>query len=547
MKTACLIHGFLALVLLSAPAAAELPTFTNVTKEAGLTFVHSYGDDQLSNIVESTGAGCGFFDYDNDGFLDIYLLNGTWMEGLSDVRGRHNKGQLHNALYRNNGDGTFTDVTEESGTGDDGFGMACAAADIDNDGDLDLFVANYGSNVLYRNNGDGTFTDITDKAGLADDRWQIGSTFFDYDHDGYVDLYVGNYLVFDPDYNLYYAPEQFPGPLAYHGQQDKLYHNNGDGTFTDVTEAAGVINPEGRAMGLTAADIDSDGDMDIMVANDAMGNYLYQNNGDGTFTDIALLSGTAFGQGGEATSAMGPSFGDFNHDGLMDIVVPDMKYGSLYMNLGGGQFEEQGALYGVSYICAQYVSWGAETLDYDNDGWMDIFIVNGNAHRLNAEEDLLLRNLEGKAFEYVATESGDYFAREEYVGRGAAQADYDNDGDRDLLVLNLDGPAILLRNDGGNAKPWLSVGLVGTRSNRNGIGARVTVEAAGLKQFQDVRAGSGYLSMSDLRCHFGLGEAEIVDRVEVRWPSGTVQTLENVNINQFLTITEPEEPEKVAG
>lgn len=534
------VMGVLALMPLLAAAApgAELPVFTNVTQEAGLRFVHSFGDDRLSNIIEGTGAGCGFFDYDNDGDLDIYLLNGAYLEGISDVRGRANRDRLANALYRNNGDGTFTDVTAESGAGDKGFGMAVAAADIDNDGDLDLYVANYGSAVLYRNNGDGTFTDITAASGLADDRWQIGCTFLDYDNDGFVDLYVGNYLVYDPNYNLYYAPENYPGPLAYHGQVDRLYRNNGDLTFTDVTQESGIYNPDGRAMGVSASDFNNDGLMDIMVANDGMANFFYINNGDGTFTESALVSGTAFGQSGEATSAMGPGFGDFNLDGLIDILVPDMKYGSLYLNLGSGLFEERGAAWEMSAVCAQYISWAGEVLDYDNDGWPDCFIVNGNAHRFNSEADILLRNIEGKRFADVTAISGSYFTREEYVGRGAAQGDFDNDGDVDLLVLNLGGPAILLRNDGGNRNNWLMVKAVGVESNRSAIGARVTVTSGGIAHVQDVRAGSGYLGMSDLRVHFGLGGLETAETVEVRWPTGRVQTLENVRANQILTIME---------
>lgn len=532
----------LLLLAASGAAAGDLPKFANVTQEAGIAYTHSFGDETLSNIIESTGAGCAMFDYDNDGFLDIYLLNGCYMKGLSDVRSRALDGKLTNALYRNNGNGTFTDVTARAGVGDKGFGMACAAADIDNDGDLDLFVANYGSNVLYRNNGDGTFADVTEGSGLEDDRWQIGSTFLDYDNDGFVDLYVGNYLVFDPNYNLYYAPDNFPGPLAYHGQQDRLYHNNGDWTFTDVTEKAGIVAPEGRAMGVSAADLDNDGDMDIMVANDAMANSLYRNDGKGAFTDIGLESGTAFSAGGDSTSAMGMGFGDFDRNGWMDMFVPDMGYKCVYMNLGGGLFEDRAVAMGVASSCGQYISWAGEVFDYDHDAWPDVLMINGNAHKMFSEEAVLLRNIEGRRFEDVSGDSGSFFTDEKYVGRGAASGDMDNDGDVDAVILNLGGPAILLRNEGGTGNHWLGVKLVGTRSNRCGIGARVTVMTGEVSQIQDIKAGSGYLSMSDLRANFGLGSAPKADRVEVRWPNGTLQSLENVKADQYITITEPPAP-----
>lgn len=523
--------------------APPLPTFTDITKRAGVDFVHSFGDKELSSIVESTGAGCGLFDYDGDGDLDVYLLCGCYMKGLSNPRSRQLAGKLKNRLFRNNGDGTFTDVTDEAGVGDEGFAMACVAADYDNDGDLDLFVTNYGPNVFYRNNGDGTFTDITAEAGLAgaaNELWGIGSTFFDYDNDGYVDLYVGNYLEFDPEYRFYYAPEHFPGPLSYNGQPDILYRNNGDGTFTDVTKEAGVYNPEGRAMGVTSCDFDNDGDMDIIVANDAMANYMYRNNGDGTFTDVALEMGTGFGQSGEATSAMGPALGDLDRDGFFDLMIPDMRYGCLYHNQAGEYFEEIAAPAGLASVLGQYVSWGGDLFDYDNDGWVDAFIVNGDAHKLNTEEDCLFRNEGDLSFSDVSARSGDYF-QVKHVGRGAAFGDIDDDGDIDILILNLGGPAVLLRNDGGNRNHWLMVKTIGKKSNRDGIGTRVTVTAGGMTQIGEVRSGTGYLAMSDLRVHFGLGPHEQVERVELRWPSGIAQTLENVEADQILTLVEPEE------
>ena len=519
------------------------PRFVDITGEAGVMFVHSFGDGELSNIVESSGAGCVFFDSDNDGDLDIYLVNGRYLEGVSSVRGRSLAGKLKNALYRNNGDGTFTDVTDEAGVGDTGFGMAAVAADYDNDGDRDLFITNYDRDTLYRNDGGGTFTDVTEKAGVGSEMWSVGASFFDADGDGLLDLYVGGYLIFDPEYRNYFAAEAFPGPLAYRGQKDILYHNNGDGTFSDIGTKAGVGTNNGRAMGVSAADIDDDGDQDIFVANDGMENYLYRNRGDATFENIALRTGTAFGQNGEATSAMGPEFGDFDGDGLLDLLVPDMRYGCLYRNTGDGFYEEKSAEAGLAAVLGQYTSWSGNFFDSDNDGVLDIFIVNGDAHHLEPEEDIVFRGVSGGRFADVSSSSGAAL-EVKGMGRGSAVGDIDNDGDLDLLVLNLNGPARLLRNDGGNRGNWLMVRTIGTTSNRDGIGARIRVTAGGLTQLRDIRSSSGYLSQSDPRAHFGLGSAKTVDHLEIRWPSGRVSTIQNVKANQILTVTEPAETAK---
>jgi hypothetical protein len=530
------------LFVLSAPrdqaSRQDLPRLVDVTRRAGITFVHNVGDDDMDNIIESNAAGCAFFDYDGDGDLDIYLVNGAYVEGFSGVRGRRNKDKLTNALYRNNGDGTFTDVTARAGVGDKGMGMGVGVADYDNDGDQDLFVTNYGSNVFYRNNGNGTFTDITRAAGLESDLSGIGSTFLDYDRDGHLDLYVGNYLEYDPDYQYYYAAQRFPGPLAYHGQPDVLYHNNGDGTFTDVTREAGVYNPEGRAMGVASGDIDDDGDWDVFVPNDAMENYLYRNNGDGTFTDIATPSGTAFSQRGEATSAMSAEFGDIDLDGLIDIIVPDMAFSCVYRNRGDGLFEDMSAPLGVAAACGQYTSWSANHFDFDHDGYGDLFITNGHPHRMIGEEALLLLNDKGRRFVNVSHLLGPDF-QEKFVGRGSAAGDYDNDGDMDVLVLNLGGRPRLLRNDGGNRRNWVMIRLIGTTSNRDAIGARVRLTAGGKTQTRLRVSSSGYLSQGDHRLHFGLGDAARIDRIEIRWPSGKVQTLEGQRPNRLITITEP--------
>ncbi len=516
----------------------QYPVLVDITEKAGIDFKHSFGDDFMNNIVESTGAGCVFFDYDGDKDIDIYFVNGTYRKEVNHIRGRKLAGKLTNQLYRNNGDGTFTDVTAGAGVGDTGFGMAALSADTDNDGDADLFVTNYGPNVFYRNNGDGTFTDVTKEAGVESDLWGLGCTFLDYDADGFLDLYVGNYLVFDPEYRLYYPADVFPGPLSYHGQPDILYHNNGDGTFTDVTEKAGVGNPQGRAMGVASCDIDNDGDMDIFVANDAMENYLYQNNGDGTFTNIALLTATGFGQNGEATSAMGPEFGDFNLDGFIDLMVPDMHYGCLYKNTGEGFFEEMGAQMGTASVMGQYVSWSGNFFDYDCDGLLDIFISNGDAHKMEAEEDLLFLNEKGEKFVDISAKCGKDF-QDKFISRGSSVGDIDDDGDLDILVLNIADRPRLLRNDGGNRNHWFEIDVQGTTSNRDGIGTRIKLTVGGVIQTRDVVSSTGYLSQNDYRAHFGLGKQTKADKIEIRWPGGKLQTLENITGGRVLTVKEP--------
>jgi hypothetical protein len=516
----------------------QLPVLVDITQKAGITFVHSIGDYKLSNIVESTGAGVAFFDYDGDGHLDIYFVNGSYLKEVSHPRGRKLAGKLRNALYRNNGNGTFTDVTIRAGVGNQGYGMACISADYDNDGDADLFITNYGPNVLFRNNGDGTFTDVTGKAGVGGGNlFSTGCTFLDYDGDGYLDLYVGNYLLYDPNYKYYYAAEAFPGPLSYQGQADTLYRNRGNGTFEDVTRKAGVFKPQGRAMGVASCDLDNNGSMDIFVANDAMENYFYRSSGKGTFIDIALLSGTGFGQNGEATSAMGPEFGDFDLDGLMDIMVPDMAYSCLYRNTGKGLFVEMSAQSGIAAACGQYTSWSGNFFDYDNDGLLDIFISNGDSHHLEPEEDLMFRNMNGKQFRDVSAQTGKDF-QTKFVGRGSAAGDFDNDGDLDILVLNLNDRPRLMRNDGGNRNHWLMVRLIGKQSNLDAIGSRVCLTSGGITQTRNVISSSGYLSQSDNRLHFGLGKNKKAEKIEIRWPDGKVQMLKNIDANQILTITE---------
>lgn len=522
-------------VSISSGAEQTLPVFTDVTKQAGINFKHSYGDFDLSNIVEGTGAGAMFFDYDNDGWLDIYFVNGSWLKTVNDNRGRSLRDKLSNALYRNNKDGTFSDVTEKAGVGDKSFGFGCSAADFDNDGDLDLYVLNYGPNVFYRNNGDGTFTDISESSGLANPSWSLSAPWFDYDGDGDLDVYVTNYLEYDSGkFRSYYAAAGYPGPLSYRGQPDALYRNNGDGTFTDVTKQAGIFQPNGRGMSATIADLNNDGHLDIYVPNDAMENYFFRNKGDGTFENEGLMMGMAFGEGGQGVSSMGPAIGDVDRDGLLDIYIPDMGYGCLLMNRKD-YFEDRTEPANLAVVCGQYTGWGGVLFDYDCDGYLDIFIATGNAHHEYTEEDVLMRN-DGKGnFVDVADKSGPYF-REKYVGRGATYGDYDNDGDLDLLVINLNDSPKLLRNDGGNKNNWLTIQAKLPGGKSDAVGARIIVTTGSLKQIRDLIPVTGYLSQADSRCHFGLGKNQKADTVEIRWPDKKTTKLTDVNANQILNV-----------
>jgi len=516
-------------------AAQELPTFTDVTQEAGIRVKHSYGDFDLSNIVEGTGAGAMFFDYDGDGWLDLYFPNGCWLRDVSDNRGRQFRGKIANALYRNKGDGTFVDVTKEAKVGDKGFGVGCSAADFDADGDLDLYVLNYGPNVFYRNNGDGTFTDISEASGLADPRWSLSAPWFDYDGDGDLDVYVANYLEYDSGkFRSFYAASGYPGPLSYSGQPDALYRNNGNGTFTDVTREAGLFQSNGRAMSATVTDLNNDGLLDLYIPNDGMENYFFRNLGNGRFVNEGLEMGLAFGEGGQGVSSMGPAVGDVDRDGWIDIYIPDMGYGCLLMNRQEF-FEDRTAQTNLAVVCGQYTGWGGILFDYDSDGYLDVFVGNGNAHHEYTEEDVLMRNDGTGKFIDVATKSGPYF-RKKYVGRGATYGDYDNDGDIDLLVANLNDSPRLLRNDGGNENRWLMVDVRLPGGEIHACGARVTVKTGSLVQIQDAIPVRGYLSQGDPRCHFGLGQAVKADRVEIRWPDGTTTVLTDVQSNQVLTV-----------
>ena len=534
--------------------SAKSVQYLDVTKEAGIAFLHVNGWTGKRYMVETMGTGAAFFDYDNDGYLDIYFVNSAALPGVTyDVKPT-------NVLYRNNGDGTFVDVSLIAGVGDTGYGAGCCVGDYDNDGYSDLYVTNFGANVLYHNNGDGTFVDVTDGAGIGGgDKWSAGCAFLDYDNDGGLDLYVANYAFFDfavekqrqyfvKGFPVYAAPENFDG------LSDTLYRNNGDGTFADVSLIAGIAGKPARGLGVVCGDYDNDGDVDIFVSNDADVNCLYRNDGvrkpekDVTFTPVAALAGVGLSEDGVAENGMGTDLGDYDNDGLLDIVVTNFQGQtcSIYHNEGFGLFLEVSFPSGVGEKTFNDLSWGTAFFDCDNDGYQDLFIANGHVHdnieRFDdvgtfAQQNRLLKNNGDGTFADVSQTSGPGLQIKQ-VSRGTAFGDYDNDGDIDILVVNSNQPPSLLENVGGNQNNWLMFRTIGTSCNRDGIGARMAVTSGQLRQIREVKSGSSYLSQNDLRLHFGLGTAAQADVVEIRWPNGRVETFKDVKANQVLVVKE---------
>ena len=548
-------------------------SLVDVAEPAGLGNASNVfgGIDTKRYLLEETGCGVAFFDYDHDGWLDIFMVNGTRLEGIEPGR------EPSNYLFHNNRDGTFADVTKKAGLVSSGWGQGCCVGDFDNDGFDDLFVTYWGQNVLYRNNGDGTFTDVTAKAGLLHPgtlpRWNTGCGFVDYDRDGNLDLFVANYVNFDPrrapqpgenQYCRYYGVPVGCGPQGLGGGTNILYHNRGDGTFEDVSEPSGIAaNPRGTqsptsvadqwlpvgSYGFTvvAADFDNDGWPDIYVACDSAPSRMYHNNHDGTFTEIGVLAGCGLNEAGASQGGMGVAVGDYDCDGWLDIVKTNFsdQTANLYHNNGDGTFYDAIFQVGLGGV-TKFLGWGAGLVDFDNDGWKDIFMSNGHVfpeiagHKLHVtfeQPKLLYRNLAGKRFEDVSSKAGADVARLR-CSRGTAFGDFDNDGDMDVLVSNMNQAPSLFRNDCETRNNWLKVRCIGTKSNRSAIGARVRVVTGEHSQIDEVMSGSSYVSQNDFRLHFGLGQAAKVHLLEIRWPLGLVETFLNLEVNQFVVIKE---------
>ncbi len=525
----------------AAPPPEVHVTLNDVTAKAGIIFKHTMGASELTSLVQATGVGCAFLDYDNDGWLDIYLVNGGFLPGLG-VPGTNNGTAMKHfsdRLYRNRGDGTFADVTEKAGILPGGYGIGALVGDYDNDGYADIYVMQYGTNRLYHNNGNGTFTECAKEAGVAETGFSVGACFLDYDNDGKLDLFVGKYVQYDDDYNRKHSkPNDFPGPLAFPATVSQLYRNLGNGKFANVTAVAGIKTP-GRAMGVGSFDYDDDGRPDIFVSNDAMENHLLHNLGNGTFKEEALMAGVALGAMGEVTGAMAVETGDVNGDGRIDLYVPDFQQSCLYINLGKGLFDNQTANAGITRVVGGHIQWGAALADFDLNGTLDLYVSRGDANSLTGYEDCLLLN-DGKGrFTDVSGTAGPWF-RQTRVGRGVARGDFNNDGKVDLLVANLNDSPVLLQNTSAlPGRHWLMLKLVGHTSNRDGIGARLRcILGDKILVRERVSAGS-YCCSHDPRVHFGLGEATVVPELEIHWPSRKTQKLTNVKADQILTVHEP--------
>lgn len=542
------------LIAVFAPIATVSPAgqalniqFVDVTHEAGIDWKHTDGRSGRKYFMETLGSGAAFFDYDADGDADLYFVNGAPLPGYTAEETPTNR------LYRNNGDSTFTDITEEAQVGDTGYGHGCAVGDYNNDGQLDLYVTNYGTNRLYRNNGDGTFTDAAEDAGVTESRWSTSCAFADYDGDGDLDLYVVNYIVFDIAENpwcglkekglrAYCEPDNFPA------QSDTLFRNNGDGTFTDVTKSAGIYNTTGKGLGVVWGDYNNDGTLDIYVANDSTENLFYRNNGDGTFEEVGFMVGVALSENGAAENGMGTAFGDWNNDGWFDLTVTNyaQQTNTLYHNDADGFFTDATGTTKTAQVTYPYLGWGTAFIDYDNDGYQDLFVANGHLHENLAElgqegtygqRNLLFRNNRDGTFTESSENLGTGMKLED-VSRGATFSDYDLDGDIDIVVTNSNAPPRLLRNDGGNRKNWLQIRLIATNGSTDAIGTRVIVTTGELTQTRAVRSGDGYLSQRALTLHFGIGDYDHVDSIAIRWQSGTEQLITGVAVNQLLFLEE---------
>jgi len=529
----------------SAPPKSVV-TFEEVpAKQSGITWVHTNAHSSDRHLPETVGAGCAFLDYDNDSWMDIYLVN----SGPSDFFTPSDP--LKNALYHNNHDGTFTDVTDKAGVAGGSFGMGVAAADYDGDGWVDLYITSYGRNILYHNNGDGTFTDVTKKAGVAAPGWSTSAVWFDYDNDGKLDLFVASFVYYDKTLNVLCSDDlnrrYYCIPRYYKPRPSHLFHNNGNGTFTDVSKESGIADFPGKSFGVVATDVNNDGRMDLFVANDTMPNFLFINKGDGKFEEVGLAAGVAFSESGKARSGMGVDATDYDGDGWQDLFVANIEqeFFSLYHNQKDLTFTDEP---GEIAPATQFLSgWGLRFFDYDNDGYPDLFLVNGHPDdfiemhnaRVHYRELPLMFHNSGKSFVNVSAQSGSVFSKS-FSGRGMAIGDFDNDGDLDVLISNNGEPSVLLRNEGGNRNNWIGLQLIGTKSNPAAVGAMITWLAGGVKHSRLKTGGGSYLSSHDPREILGIGSATQLDSVEIRWPSGRVDKFAKPPINRYLKIVEGE-------
>jgi hypothetical protein len=538
--------GFCVL-LLSLPvylsAQPKKVMFTDVAPKAGIHFKYTIGDYSYKNIIESSGSGITVFDYNNDGFMDIYLMNGTYLEGISDPAGKIFR-NAHNELYKNNGNGTFTEVAEKAGVDGKQWCMAASAIDLDNDGFQDLYVLNYGPNVFYHNNGNGTFSDFTAKLGLAGpdklngfEKWSIGASFWDYNQDGRLDVMVGNFMAFDPAYFTPGSPDMMPSPTEYKGQASFLYEQQSNGKFADVTQNKNLYYPDSKCMGFTILDTDDDGDLDIFQANDHQLNFLFRND-KGNYTEVAMLSGVAANSKGKGTGSMHPTLGDVDGDGLIDILVTDLDYGALYKNMGNGIYVDISEGSGIAGALEGKGSWGSALFDFDNDGDMDIMAANGTAEDLILQYPVLLEN-DGKAhFKNVGNEHGAYFITKK-SGRSLAICDFDNDGNLDVIISHVDNKPVapvLLRNEGGTGNHWLGLTLKGKNGPASAISAKVMVTAGGMKQVLVNQWATSYLSNNEQRLHVGLGSQKKIDQLEISWSDGKKEVFKNIEGDRYLTI-----------
>lgn len=539
----------------AAPAQSlPQPIFEDVTARSGIGFKHESSRTSQKYLPESMGAGVAMFDYDNDGWLDLFFVNGARLRDPMPRGTSPDKSEPRywNRLYHNNRDGTFTDMTEKAGLQGRLYGMGVATGDYDNDGNVDLLVTNLGGNILFHNNGDGTFTDVTAKAGVGGSGWCTGACFVDYDRDGRLDLIITRYVQWDfslevycgqhrPGYRAYCHPDQFE-PITH-----LVFHNNGDGTFTDVSQACGIAKFPGKGLGVAIDDFDGDGWPDIFVANDSVAEQLFRNNRDGTFGEVALLSGLAYDQNGHAFAGMGADFGDYRNTGWPSLFVnalANQKY-KLFQN-NKGTFDDVTDAIGLGALTISHSGWGAKWTDYDNDGWLDLFVAQG--HVMDnielteptlryLEPPLLLKNEQGR-FSNVSGASGPVFTTPN-AGRGAAFGDLDNDGFVDIAINCNNGRVMILRNRGDNGNHWLTLNLIGASSNRDAIGSKIRLLTDAGQQTCFVSTAGSYLSASDKRAHFGLGSSKKIQLIEITWPSGIVQRLESVTGDQILTVKEP--------